>query len=76
MKTEIKTIEISTEEIKLDQFLKWANITSSGGEAKELIASGVVTVNNVVETRRGRKLRSEDVVGINNEQFYKVNSLA
>ena len=48
--------------MKLDQFLKWKNLVSSGGEAKILIKSGSVKVNGVVETRRGRKLNKGDKV--------------
>ena len=48
--------------MKLDQFLKWKNLVSTGGEAKFLIKSGSVKVNGVVETRRGRKLNSGDKV--------------
>ena len=48
----INEVKIKTKEIKLDQFLKWANISASGGEAKELIVSGAVTVNNIVEKKR------------------------
>ena len=70
----IKEVEIKTKEIKLGQFLKWACISSSGGEAKNLIISGLVTVNNMVETKRGRKLKNGDVVGINNLNFFKVIS--
>lgn len=50
------------EYIKLDQFLKLAGVTRSGGEAKVLIQSGEVLVNGQIETRRGRKLRHGDVV--------------
>ena len=48
--------------IKLDQFLKLAQLVQSGGEAKLLIQDGQVRVNGKVETRRGRKLRAGDVV--------------
>ena len=48
--------------MKLDQFLKWKNLVSSGGEAKIFIKSGAVKVNGVVETRRGRKLIRGDKV--------------
>jgi len=48
--------------MKLDQFLKWKNLVSTGGEAKIFIKSGAVTVNGVIETRRGRKLIKGDVV--------------
>lgn len=48
--------------IKLDSFLKFVNAVSSGGEAKIAIAAGEVKVNGEIEIRRGRKLRSGDVV--------------
>ena len=48
--------------MKLDQFLKWKNLVSTGGEAKILIKSGSVKVNGIVETRRGRKLNKGDKV--------------
>ena len=48
--------------MKLDQFLKWHNIASSGGEAKTLIKSGHVKVNGEIEKRRGRKLAKGDKV--------------
>ena len=48
--------------MKLDQFLKWKNLVSSGGEAKIFIKSGSVKVNGVIETRRGRKLNKGDKV--------------
>jgi len=48
--------------MKLDQFLKWKNLVSSGGEAKFFIKSGSVKVNGEIETRRGRKLNKGDKV--------------
>lgn len=57
------------ETIKLDQFLKLAQIVHSGGEAKQLIQAGFVTVNGEVETRRGRKLRPGDVVNVEGEEL-------
>ena len=48
--------------MKLDQFLKWKNLVSSGGEAKFFIKSGSVKVNDVIETKRGRKLNKGDKV--------------
>ncbi len=59
----------SEETIKLDQFLKLAQIVQSGGEAKTLIQSGQVMVNGEVETRRGRKLRPGDVVMVEDEEL-------
>jgi ribosome-associated protein len=48
--------------IKLDQFLKLAQVVQTGGEAKRLIQSGFIMVNDEVETRRGRKLYHGDCV--------------
>ena len=58
--------------MKLDQFLKWKNLASSGGEAKILIKSGSVKVNGVIETRRGRKLNKGDkVMFLKNELIFE-----
>ena len=58
--------------MKLDQFLKWKNLVSSGGEAKIIIKSGSVTVNGVIETRRGRKLNKGDkVIFLKNELIFE-----
>lgn len=46
--------------IELAQFLKLAGLAESGGEAKHLIQSGLVQVNDTVETRRGKKLGPGD----------------
>jgi len=71
---EIVRVEINTADIKLDQFLKWAGAAASGGEAKELIASQKIRVNGAEELRRGRKLKNEDLVEIENRYLYKVIS--
>ena len=55
-------VPIRDEVIRLGQFLKLANLVESGAEAKPVIADGLVRVNGEVETRRGRQLRSGDVV--------------
>ena len=58
--------------MKLDQFLKWKNLVSSGGEAKVLINNGTVKVNGVIETRRGRKLNKGDkVIFLKNELIFE-----
>ena len=60
----IEKVKISTEFIKLDQFLKWLAVVYSGSEAKEVILDGKVKVNDEVETRRGRKIYPEYKVEI------------
>ena len=58
--------------MKLDQFLKWKNLVSSGGEAKIIIKSGSVKVNGLTETRRGRKLNKGDkVLFLKNELIFE-----
>lgn len=57
------------EYIKLDQFLKLADIVSTGGQAKVLILDGLVRVNGVVETRRGRKLYDGDRVEVYGDEM-------
>lgn len=57
-------ITIDSEFIKLDQFLKLVDIASTGGHAKFLIQEGLVKVNGELETRRGKKLRSNDIVEV------------
>jgi len=58
----MREVFINTETINLDQFLKWAGLVSTGGEAKLAIMQGSVKVNGEVETRRSRKLTVNDVV--------------
>lgn len=54
--------KLNSEYIKLDQFLKMANIISTGGEAKIYLAENSVLVNGIEEKRRGRKLYPGDIV--------------
>ena len=60
----IEKVKISTEFIKLDQFLKWLAVVDSGSQAKQVILDGRVKVNDEVETRRGRKIYAEYKVEI------------
>lgn len=57
-------VTIRDDSIRLGQFLKLANLIESGAEAKEVVADGLVTVNDEVETRRGRQLTIGDVVSV------------
>ena len=70
----IEKVKISTEFIKLDQFLKWLAVVDSGSQAKQVILDGKVKVNDEVETRRGRKIYPEYKVEIFNK-IYVVEKL-
>lgn len=60
-------IKIETEFIKLDALLKFANLVSSGGEAKLRIAEGEVLVNGEKCIMRGKKLRPGDRIELGGE---------
>ena len=60
----VRDVTIRDETIRLGQFLKLASLLDSGAEAKDAVASGAVSVNDEVDTRRGRGLVDGDVVEI------------
>ena len=60
-------VQITTEFIKLDSLLKFAGVVGTGGEAKDAIQRGDVTVNGEVCTMRGKKIRPGDVVELGGE---------
>ncbi|MEA3241459.1 MAG: RNA-binding S4 domain-containing protein [Pseudomonadota bacterium] len=66
----MRELEISVEPIELYKILKFENLVSSGGEAKFVIAEGQVSVNGKVETRKGKKLVSGDMVELGEEKIY------
>lgn len=57
-------IKITTEFIKLDSFLKFANLVESGGNAKGVIAERRIKVNGEVCLMRGKKLYRGDKIQI------------
>lgn len=57
-------IVLTTDTIRLGQLLKLANLVDSGADAKQMLASGKVTVNGDVEQRRGRQLVRGDTVSV------------
>jgi len=68
----MEIIKINTEYITLGQFIKYANITSSGGMVKAILLDNKICVNDVEESRRGKKLYPGDKVFIKNIGTYKV----
>lgn len=69
----MKDIKIKTKNIQLDQFLKWSNLVTSGGEAKNLIQTEKVWVNGEIETHRSHLLKTGDIVQIiGDNQKYRV----
>ncbi len=72
-KIDAKDVEIHTEYIKLQDFMKFCDVVPSGGVAKMVIQDGAVTVNGETELQRGKKLHSGDVIGFDGN-FFRVKS--
>ncbi|XQP54965.1 MAG: S4 domain-containing protein YaaA [Mycoplasmoidaceae bacterium] len=62
-----KNIVISSEFITLAQLLKFADVISSGGQAKDFLAQNTIVINGQNDNRRGRKLYPGDKVIVNND---------
>ncbi len=65
----MEIVKIRDEYIKLGQVLKLSGMADSGVEAKIMIQDGLVKVNGEIELRRGKKIRSGDMIE------YKDNSI-
>ncbi|MGG3800431.1 S4 domain-containing protein YaaA [Metabacillus fastidiosus] len=59
-----KPVKIETEYITLGQFLKLADVIQTGGMAKWFLGEYAIFVNSELENRRGRKLKTGDVIDI------------
>jgi len=73
MKEKRAKIVIHSDFITLGQFLKFADVIQSGGEAKSYLANHKIVINDVEDNRRGRKLRNGDIVLTENCEFEIVN---
>lgn len=73
----MRVVEINIEPVELYKILKFEALVSSGGEAKQVIANGMVILNGAVETRKRKKIVSGDVIEFADEtmqiQFIKTS---
>lgn len=67
--TSVETVEIYTEFIRLQDFLKLAGAVQTGGEAKVEIQNGAAAVNGEPCPQRGRKLRPGDTVSFRGKMY-------
>lgn len=67
--TPIDDVSIGGETIRLGQLVKFVGLFDSGGDVKEAIVDGHVTVNGEVDRRRGRQLQLGDIVGVGESRF-------
>ena len=65
----MRDVPVRGEMIRLGQLLKLADVRDTGGEVKELLAEGGVTVNGEPEARRGRQLHPGDVVRVGEDEI-------
>lgn len=65
-------ISITSDYITLGQFLKFADIASSGGMVKVILEENQITVNDILENRRGKKLYPGDKVVIKNIGRFRI----
>ncbi len=65
----MKKILIRSEPTELYKILKFEGLVGTGGEAKTVIAEGLVTLNNDVETRKRKKIVSGDIIEFNAEKY-------
>lgn len=65
----MEDIQITTDFIRLDSFLKFTAAVGTGGEAKSAVQDGLVSVNGSICTQRTHKLRDGDVVELGGEAF-------
>ena len=54
--------ELETEFVELYKILKFEGLAGSGGNAKQAISEGLVSVNGEVETRKRKKIRAGDQI--------------
>lgn len=62
-------IKLETEFITLGQLLKDEGVIATGGQAKWFLRENSVLVNDSPEDRRGKKLRTGDVVVVGDQTF-------
>ena len=65
----MRDVIITREPVELYKILKFEGLVESGGQAKTVIAGGLVLVNGAVETRKRRKILSGDVIKFAGEEL-------
>ena len=56
--------DLAGEFVELNQLLKLAGLCDSGGAGKNMVASGVVSVDGKKELRKTVKIRAGQIVGV------------
>jgi ribosome-associated protein len=65
----MRDIGITTDSIRLGQFLKLADMVDVGSDVRYLLHEGDVRVNGQPESRRGRQLERGDIVSVDGREL-------
>jgi ribosome-associated protein len=68
----VRDVPVRGGEIALGQLLQFAGIVDTGGQAKQLLVSDEVLVNDEPESRRGRKLHEGDVIEVTGQELMRI----
>lgn len=68
----MRDVPVRDGEIALGQLLQFAGIVDTGGQAKQLLVSDEVLVNDQPESRRGRKLHEGDVIEVTGQELMRI----
>ncbi len=60
---------INKEPVELFKILKFEGIASSGAEAKDMIATGNVLVNGIIEKQKRKKMVAGDTIELKGQIF-------
>jgi ribosome-associated protein len=66
---DMRDVEVTREPVELYKILKFEGMVASGGQAKSVIADGLVLVNGETETRKRKKIVAGDIIEFGNEKI-------
>ncbi|MBK1789200.1 RNA-binding S4 domain-containing protein [Prauserella cavernicola] len=65
----MRDVAVSTDSIRLGQFLKLAGVVDVGSDVRSLLGDGRVRVNGGAEDRRGTQLVRGDIVTVDDTEL-------
>ncbi len=71
----LKEVEITREPVELYKILKFLGLSSSGAEAKNAVAEGLVTVNGQVELQKRKKIVAGDLIEFSGDTYKVVKAV-
>ena len=65
----MQDVVLTKQPVELYKVLKFEGLADSGGQAKAVIADGLVQVNGEIETRKRRKILAGDIITFGNDKL-------